>query len=71
MCKSLGEAMAKGKPVVFRGEEKQVPEIVVHAGMEKEALELLDIAGVIKLMRPAGYKEPSPIPRVGAEIYHG
>lgn len=48
---SLGGALARGIPVVFTG-ENQLPQVVCIPGKEKEALELMDKMGLIKLIRP-------------------
>lgn len=57
MPKSIGEALMKGVPVVFTVKGR-APEIVCEPGKEKEALELLDKMGIVKMMRPGDGRRP-------------
>lgn len=57
MAGSIGEAMIKGVPIVFRIEGR-VPEVVCEPGKEAEALELLHKLKLIQLMRPDDGRRP-------------
>ena len=58
MAKSLGEALAKGQPVVFTIEGRP-HQVVCEPGKEREALELMEKMGLILLMRPDEGKRPA------------
>jgi len=49
MAKSFGGAIAEGTPVVITG-KGMVPEVMMREGKEKEALEMLDKMGLIKII---------------------
>ena len=55
---SVGEALAKGQPVVFTGEGR-LPEVVCEKGKEKEALELMEKMELITLVRPVRKSVPA------------
>lgn len=60
---SMGEALMKGDPVVLRsGRKGSVPGVVCGEGREKDALELLEKLGLIRIMRP---QLMSPVPGPG------
>jgi acetyl-CoA acetyltransferase len=49
MAKSFGGAIASGVPVVMTGKDR-VPEVMMQVGKEKEALEMLEKMGLIKIV---------------------
>ena len=53
---SFTKELIKGKPVVFTGEDRPIPEVMLPEGKEKEALALLDQMGLIKIT-PVTVKE--------------
>jgi len=67
MAKSLGEALAKGEPVIFTFPDR-VPELYLVPGKEKEALALLAAKGLIKILeiekRPYGWQGKERIKKV-------
>lgn len=67
MAKSIGEALVKGVPVVFRIEGR-VPEVVCEPGKEREALDLLDKLGIVKLLRPDDGRRPDGTMKPFAEV---
>ena len=58
MSMSMGEALAKGIPVVFTVEGR-LPEVVCEEGKEKEALELMEKMKLITLTRPVRMSKPN------------
>ena len=51
MAKSFGELLKKGGPVVLTSRIGGIPEVILVAGKELAALELLSKFGIIKLSR--------------------
>lgn len=49
MANSFGGAISAGVPVVMIGENR-VPEVMMRAGKEKEALQTLEKMGLIKIV---------------------
>jgi hypothetical protein len=57
MAKSIGEALAKGVPIVFTGKGR-IPEVVCEPGKEAQALDILEKMDIIKILRPHDGRQP-------------
>lgn len=64
--RSLGEALSKGGPVIFTGKD-MVPQLAYAPGKEAEALKLLELKGIVTLLRLNTKPDIEPFAAYGDE----